>query len=367
MLVPNWTLMRCGLAGGIGDAAGEWQALAGRALVPSGFNRPEIIGPALKHVAGARLALVRDDQGLRLALPLCRRSYPLPIQCNWSSPVNFFGLPHLDADMAEPAMTALLRMIEVPLILHSVPLAGPFWDMLTASAGHFAVLDQWERAGLEITGTFEDWFEANFERKRRKEFRRLQARLAEQGTLAMKCLAPGADPAPWVEEFLRLESSGWKGRKGTAIAADPAAAEALRESSAALAASGLLRFWALELDGATIATLYAVVDGDRAWLGKITHDESLARYSPGALVVLYATERLFAEPGLAWVDSCAIPHHPMIDHIWRGRIPVADVIVAANAAGAMRFHATVMAERLRRGLRSAARNAILKITGRHRA
>jgi hypothetical protein len=43
--------------------------------------------------------------------------------------------------------------------------------------------------------------------------------------------------------------------------------------------------------------------------------------------MLEATKALLAEPGLTRVDSCAAPDHPMIDHIWRERLPLADRLV----------------------------------------
>ena len=269
--------------------------------------------------------------------------------------------------MAVPALTAFLRKVSQPVLLHSVPRNGPLWDALTAASGHVAILDQWERAGLEIAGSYENWFETNFERKRRKEYRRLRSRLSEQGNLEALSLSPGEAPAAWVDELLAIEAAGWKGERGTAINFVPKAASLLQEAAAGLSASGKLRFWKLSLDGRVIASLYGIVEGNEAWLGKIAFDQNFARYSPGVLLILHATEQLFAEAGIARVDSCAIPGHPMIDNIWRDRIAVADVMIAHANAGALRFAATVAAERLRRTLRTTARDIFYKLTGRHRS
>jgi Acetyltransferase (GNAT) domain len=170
----------------------------------------------------------------------------------------------------------------------------------------------------------------------------------------------------WVDEFLSLEAAGWKGARGTAMKTNPQAAATLREACRGLAAAGKLRFWKLALDDKPAAMLFAIVDGREAWLGKIAHDEDLARFSPGQLLILHATERLFEE-GLAQVDSCAIPDHPMINHLWRGRLEVADVMIAAPTVGAATFAMTVLGERLRRRLRTNARNIFYKLTGRHRS
>jgi CelD/BcsL family acetyltransferase involved in cellulose biosynthesis len=295
-----------------------------------------------------------------MVMPVTRQRFPVPVLANCATPVSTYGLPHLDLDMAVPALTAFLRQAEGPVILHSVPRSGPFWDAITAAAGHVAVLGQWQRAGLKLEGSFETWFETNFERKRR-------TRLSELGRFDTVSLKAGDDAGPWVADFLALEAASWKGRRGTAIIANPIAAATLGEACEGLSRSGKLRFWKLTLDGRTIAILFAVVEGDSAWLGKIAHDDAYARFSPGVLQILHATEELFAEGTIAHADSCAIPDHPMIDHLWRGRIAVADVMLASASYGAWRFAAVAAAERLRRTLRALARDLFHKLTGRHRS
>jgi hypothetical protein len=40
------------------------------------------------------------------------------------------------------------------------------------------------------------------------------------------------------------------------------------------------------------------------------------------------TDALLADDAVAFADSCATPDHPMIDHLWRERIAVADMMIA---------------------------------------
>jgi hypothetical protein len=365
MLVPNWTLMECRLVPGGTGAEAETRALAARGLAACGPNDPELVLASLCHLGGD-LALVEDSDGLRLSMPVVRRSLPLPLLGNRASPVFTFGPPHLDADLAVPALTAFLRHVAAPVLFQSVPCEGAVWDAL-AAAGQVAELGRWDRAALEVSGSFDSWFEHNFERKRRKEYRRLKTRLAEAGHLTARSLAPGDDPLPWVEGFLDVEAASWKGGRGTALRSDAKATAALKEACAALAKRGRLRFWMLELDGRPIAALYATVDRGQAWLGKIAFDPAFARFSPGVLVVLHATEQIFAEGNIALVDSCAIPGHPMIDNIWRDRIAMADVLVAHPGFNRAGFAAIAMAERARRLGHATLRDLRNRVTGRHRS
>ncbi len=344
----------------------EWQELAARAIAPSGHNAPELMMPVVARHPRARLATVRDADGLQLAFPLVRHRRPLGYHASLVTPVNFHGLPHVGSATPVPALTAFVRKLDAPVLLHSVPVGGALWDALMASSAHSAVLAQWERAALRPQGRYEEWFEANFERKRRKEYRRLAARLGEQGELICSSFGQGDDAGLWTKQFLDLESKGWKGRRGTALKSDPRTAAALHEALEALAEAGKLRFWKLAFDGKPIAMLYAIVEGCEAWLGKIAHDEDFARYSPGVQLILHATEALFAE-NIAQADSCAIPGHPMIEHVWRDRLRVADVMLAGPGVSPLVFNATVATERIRRSLRAKLRDVYHRLSGKHRS
>jgi CelD/BcsL family acetyltransferase involved in cellulose biosynthesis len=367
MLVENWQLLQVQRTADAAGLAPGWAALGGRALQPAGLNRPELLAAVLPNCPGAEILAVSQDSQLLLALAAEARRWPLPHTRSLTTPLSNAGTPHADSHGGEAALGALLRALPGPLLLSGIDATGPFWDALRHAAGPFAVLERWERAGLRLDGHFEGWFEENFDRKRRKEYRRLKARLGERGELACLALQPGEATGPWVADLLKLEEAGWKGGRGTALRQQPGYAEALAKAAERLHAGGHLRFWTLALDGQSIAALFAVVEGDRAWLGKIAYDEAYAKFSPGALLILEATERLFAEGGLAMADSCAIPGHPMIDAIWRDRLPMADVLVAAPGSSALRFRLTVLAETLRRKLRTRLRDIYYRLKGRTRS
>jgi CelD/BcsL family acetyltransferase involved in cellulose biosynthesis len=345
----------------------SWRQLVARSLVPAGLNSPELIIPLLKRLESAELAVVQQGPDLLLALPIQKRAFPRGLLSNWMTPLTVIGVPHVDRDIPSAALQAFTNSLDAPLMLHAVETSGPFWDYLSTRNLHIAVLDTWQRAALKLGGTFEDWFEKNFDRKRRKEYRRLQNRLAELGAFEQLSLDASDDTAQWVDELLALEAAGWKGKRGTALAVDPNLKSAMQMACAELCQAGKLRMWKLTLDGKAIAVMHGIVEGDQAWLGKIAYDEAFARFSPGVMLILHATEQLMKDEGLARVDSCAIPGHPMIENIWRDRIAMADVVIAPRTVNALQFKLTVQLERLRRSSRAMARDALLFITGRHRS
>ena len=91
--------------------------------------------------------------------------------------------------------------------------------------------------------------------------------------------------------------------------------------------------------------------GTTAWCWKVAYDETFARCSPGFQLLVDVTERLLGDEAIARADSCATPDHPMIDHIWRERLVLADRLVQIGPGGSAGFA-------LARTLEAARRSAI---------
>jgi len=119
-----------------------------------------------------------------------------------------------------------------------------------------------------------------------------QRRLEAEGrTLRMRVLTAPADMADAVARYGALETSGWKGRKGTAVAAGTPQGDFYRDWLQEAAAHGEARVYELLVSepGAaaaeqTIAADLCVVRGDALILLKIAYDEAFERYSPSTLL-----------------------------------------------------------------------------------
>lgn len=92
--------------------------------------------------------------------------------------------------------------------------------------------------------------------------------------------------AALIQRYLALESSGWKGRAGTAVVEDRNAARLYDDFARAVAAQNALLIYELKLDGAAIA-MYISIMFDRQTVGwKMSYDENYARFSPGNLLFI---------------------------------------------------------------------------------
>jgi CelD/BcsL family acetyltransferase involved in cellulose biosynthesis len=298
-----------------------------------------------------------------------RWGIPYPVVTSVRSDFAFDGTPLVARDGAADTIRAFLTAQKGrPILLATIPAEGEFLRALRIAAREIgapvAIVRRWQRAALRPQGRYEDWFETNFERKRRKEYRRLRTRLGEQGKLESLVWSKAQPVERWIDELVQLEARGWKGREGTALAADPEMKAALSKALHALAGQGALRFWKLAFDGEPIAMMFALVSGHKAWLGKIAYDERFAKSSPGVLLILDATQTLFADGTITLVDSCAIPGHPMIDNIWRERIEMCDVLIGAPGMPRALFCAMIAAEEARGRIRNAAKSLYHRIVRR---
>ncbi len=163
--------------------------------------------------------------------------------------------------------------------------------------------------------------------RRRKEYGRQLRRLGEEGAVAVASATTPAEIAAAFEAYLALEAAGWKGRRGTALANRPEVASFARQATLALARKGACRVLTLKTGDRAAAILICLLAGRTATTWKIAYDETLARFSPGAQLMLEAPPILFADSRVLRIDSCAAPNHPMIDHLWPGRLRLTTLVI----------------------------------------
>ncbi len=344
--------------------ADAWRELGRNAVEPAAFQSADFALPILAHQGGVNLIRVSLGSAIAMALPVERR---WGMQASAASTLTASGLPQTAEHGAEAAIMALLNSLSEPYLFRSLPKASAFFALLENAQPQLHVVKSWKRAALKINGTFEQWFGENFDHKRRKEFKRLRARLAEQGKLELETLNQSSSLHGFINSLVELEAKGWKGKRGTALNSDKATEICFSEICTNCHRSGTLRFWTLKFNGQPIASLVGLVDGAQGWIVKIAYDESFAKFSPGVLLILDATEALFTEPALKLVDSCAIPGHPMIERIWRDRIEMVDVLVAPAKVSPFRFAATVTALKTHAKLRQSGKSIFYRLTKRKRS
>jgi CelD/BcsL family acetyltransferase involved in cellulose biosynthesis len=213
-----------------------------------------------------------------------------------------------------------------------------------------------QRALLAPSGERLSYLDHAVAHKKLKELRRQRRRLLEMGQLKT-LTAREADEIPRaLSDHLALEAAGWKGRRGSAAAQAPAVRGFIESAIGALAADGNVRIDRLMQNGHPLASTITLRSGGAAWFWKIAYDEDFARHSPGVQATLDLTEQLLAQPDVLRADSCATAGHPMIDHLWRERLALGDLLIAPSSAALSQFRIASHLETLRRALISTAKS-----------
>jgi hypothetical protein len=193
--------------------------------------------------------------------------------------------------------------------------------------------------------------------KKLKELRRQRHRLAEHGAVRFEVARSPDEIITAVETFLKLEASGWKGARGTALLQNDGDASFVRQATVALAATGQCEIIALHAGGIPVAAGIVLRHQDRAFFFKIGVDERFAKFSPGVQLTLDLTRHLCADPSIASADSTASPDHPMINPIWRGRFAIGDVLIPLRSGDPI-VPVISAAMKLRHTAREQARRAV---------
>src|SRR5205823_6191807 len=151
---------------------------AARDLVePAGAHHPAWLSHCL---ADARIVSVRRGTDLTgmfaTAIERWRWGVPLPVVTSANSPLAFEGVPLIAREEAvETIKTFIGGQKGRPILLRAIPADGRFLKALAAAAAELKApletMRQWQRAALTPKASYEQWLEANFERKRRKEYR----------------------------------------------------------------------------------------------------------------------------------------------------------------------------------------------------
>jgi len=330
------------------DFRAAWDALASCAAEPNPFFESWYLLPALRahDPAGeVRLFCLQQAGALIGLIPLARlpRYYgkPIPHWSAWMHGNCFLGTPLVVKGHETAFWQALLDWADSNsgsgLFLHlpHVPLDGPNHCALTALCAQqrrlAGLVHREERAMLAADLGPEAYLEAALTGKKRKELRRQFARLSELGELTISHSRGDAGLEQWIEDFLALEHSGWKGSAGSALASHHTTAQLFREALPGAAAHGRLERLTLALDGEPLAMLVTFLTAPGAFSYKTAFDERFARFSPGVLLQR-ANLAMLDDPAIAWTDSCAAADHPMIDHIWGERRAIGRISLGIGGA-----------------------------------
>ncbi|UNU44169.1 GNAT family N-acetyltransferase [Sphingopyxis sp. YF1] len=320
----------------------RWAELSTAAGTANVFAEHWFMHAALRHAGSARaawLAIVqRRDGGWIGALPLTIQPrfgrWPVANWQTWSATNQFLGSPLVRPDAAHGFWTALLRHLDDHgnggTLLHcrqfawDDPACAALIDVCAASGRGFRLLDRFERAArlpnqiLALQG------------KPRARLRSLARRLnRDHGPVSIDIQTSSADCERWINDFLALEQSGWKGRAGSALGCASQTEALFREVIAQGRKHGQVRLATLATGDRPLAMSSWFVGGDRGFGFKMAYDEAYRAYAPGLLLMRHVADEIDRHPAMLF-DTCASAGGNCAQQLWGGNRTIFDCAVAVG-------------------------------------
>jgi CelD/BcsL family acetyltransferase involved in cellulose biosynthesis len=331
-----------------------WEDLAANALEPNPFYEPWLLLPALRAFREQQrfvVLLYRSDPGNPGRAPLLCGLVPLERHPRYGRvPVPFLRLaecgpcylctPLLRREFARETLAALFDWLAAdprscPLVeLHFLPTEGPVSQLLVDHFRSRGILsfttEAFTRAWFVPGPDADSYLRAVLSPDKRHQLSRKRRRLAELGRLETRALTPEGDSEPWIEAFLRVEASGWKGKEGSALGCTVAGRAFFGAACAEAHRQGRLQMLGLFLDDRPVALRCGFLAGEGAFLFRTAYDETFARFAPGVLLQIEVIRQLHGRPALRWGDSCTSPDNTVLNSLWQERKAFQTMLVATG-------------------------------------
>jgi CelD/BcsL family acetyltransferase involved in cellulose biosynthesis len=275
----------------------EWDALADRTSAPP-FLRPGWIEAWCRAYGDTAPTVleVRRLGELTGVLPVIRHGRTSTGPTNSHTPV--FGPLAEDeaaaAELAERAVAELGGRLVLEPVDPAEPTTAAFAEGLRRS-GRLTLVETLRNAPyVPVDGDFDDYLRG-LSKNHRKQVARRRRRLEETGHVTVEVQTSTRGLASALDDFVQLESSGWKKGSGTAIASRQASRDFYAEIARWAAERGSLRLSFLALDGRPIATELALEDDGVMYALKGGFDPAYGGFGPGQLLTYESLARSFAD------------------------------------------------------------------------
>jgi CelD/BcsL family acetyltransferase involved in cellulose biosynthesis len=377
--VPGWNLDLRGEVLGrdaLPTLLPAWEDLCARSVENNVYYSPRYARALLASVerdTKIGFAVVWDGMRLLALLPFTRSNFAIPLVRPagqaWQSKYTFSCMPLLDKLRKTEAAAALLDVLASitagEWIIPTVNTKGEACRALLAALERkklpSVLLGHFQRAVLEIGGTFEEHMTRQVSSKRRKDLARTRRRLEELGKVAHESHRFGEGLERAVSAFLKIEASGWKGKQGTALSCNEQTRQFAINAFTGEKANSICRADVLTLNGAPIAVSLITLAGRTGFTVKGCYDEAYRSYSAGLLLEIEVIRSFLSENWASRLDSATAGTH-VIDSLWPGRVEVADLTFSLSPRyPKLRLCALQISDQMRRNIRTGIKRLLMQL------
>lgn len=349
----------------------EWETLIAQALEENAYYARQYVEASLTHIERRKVKALTVWAGDTLValLPFVTERWRwlglTRANVAWKTPYSTLTAPLIDRRFAGPAIDALTTaMQQMPgaWLFPELTLTGEVnkqlsnvWESKGVSREVFAAFD---RAVMVHGEDFEHHRHTVFSKKRRKELERVRKRLSDLGTITETHATSGPALDHAVEEFLRIEASGWKGNQGTALGSSERTRAFAREAFGNRNGQSLARADLLLLNGTAIAAYLTLQTGSTGFTIKCAFDEAYRSQGVGLILFENMIRNFLNGHWATKLDSAANEGH-MIGALYNSTIAMGDLLVYGPEL-VVPFAIITGLESLRRQIRAKAKQTWLR-------
>ena len=202
-----------------------------------------------------------------------------------------------------PALAhSLIRALPGFAIGVGITQVDPILQIRPADQPELSTMDYSETAWVDVDEPFDAYWEKrgkNLKSNTRKQRSKLEA----EGTVpTVDCVRDPSQVAAAMDDYGALESSGWKGKDGTAVNPANAQGRFYRQMLENFCAQGRGRIYRYRFDDKVVAMDLCIEHNDRIVILKTAYDESYKSVSPSTLMRQDQFQQLFADGTLRRIE-----------------------------------------------------------------
>ncbi|MES2905462.1 MAG: GNAT family N-acetyltransferase [Pseudomonadota bacterium] len=281
--------------------AGAVDDLQAEAVQPNIFAEPAVVRAAQKN---ANIFLVWRNNGTLIgAWPFVKQGSVIDTRLH---DYMMLTVPLIHKKHADEVWNVLLSAFEK---METIAIHCPFMPekmlqglrpVLQARHQKCSILAQENRGFLSVGRNFQTFYETIFSAKARRTLKKQRRDMGETAYSVFE----GDNARIKLNDFFKLESAGWKGRRGTAIINNTRDGDFITQVLQYLPDDKFFLSALMSQQKPLAMGLVFKIRGSM-WYLKMAYEEAAARFSPGVHYALELAKQVLHAPDFHEADSCA--------------------------------------------------------------